>query len=42
MAFFSAGPMMRPNRLWGPRPDSGMPLDSWRGNFNAAYDTDED
>jgi len=26
VAFIQAGPMMSPSRLWGPRPDSGLPM----------------
>lgn len=29
-AFVKPGPMMSPNRLWGPRPDSGLPLEAWK------------
>jgi len=37
-AFVKPGPMMMPTNQWGPRPDSGLPLHSWRGETNGAYD----
>ncbi len=31
-AFIKPGPLMRPNKLWGPRADSGLPLHAWKDN----------
>ncbi len=42
VAFIKPGPMMRPNRLWGPRADSGLPLHAWRENEGYAHDDDGD
>jgi len=40
-AYMSTGPMMKPNKEWGPRGDSGLPLHSWRGEENHAYNGDK-
>ncbi len=41
-AFVLPGPMMRPNRHWGPRPDSGLPLNAWRRNEGYVKDDGDD
>ncbi len=40
--FIQPGTMMSPQKNWGPRPDSGLPLNSWRENRAYVADSDDD
>lgn len=37
-AFIKPGPLMTPNKLWGPRPDSGLPMPSNKAMENEAFE----